>query len=92
MDSIERIALLFVVILVYGISIVLAVATSQRSHTDKSKRLWATLCKALPYSLSIIAAFSFRTHGLWEVVGGAVVFVVLTWVVLWGAKKQWSSP
>ena len=89
--SIAQISVALVGLLVYGVSIVMAVAASQRASTDKSRRFRTKFWQALPYCLSLIASMSFRDHGLLDVIGAAIIFLALTWVVLWGVKKQWTS-
>lgn len=86
-----NIAVVFVGLLAYGVSVVMAVAVSQRISTNQTHRSRTLFWQALPYCLSLVAAMSFRDHGLLDVIGAAVIFLALTRVVLWGVKKQWDD-
>lgn len=77
---------------VYGGSIVMAVAqyesATDKQYNTRKKLFW----KSLPYAISLVPTLYQSFKGQDLVNGGlfAITFLVLTWVLVFAVRKQWQ--
>lgn len=85
-----KLVILAIAFPVYLVSVVVAVA-SYRSTSTTTGFLRKLIFRAPPYAIAIIVALLLaNTSDSWHmVVLEAAFYVALTWVLVWGVRKQW---
>lgn len=89
-NAVSKLVVLAIVFPVYLISVVIAVA----SYNDAAVGVGLIrkfVFRALPYGIAIaVALFLARSGDGWDaIVLEAALYSALTWVIVWGVRKQW---
>jgi hypothetical protein len=85
------IAILVVGLTAYLASVIVAVKVTLNPHSWKERRFQCNFWKGLPYLIGVMPAAYFWKHGTANVLGGMTLFAALTWVIVWGFKRELSG-
>jgi len=86
------IAILAIGLIAYFASVLMAVRVSLQSDFWKERPFQRAFWKGLPYPIGIMPAGYFWKYGINDVLGGVVLFAAITWVIVWGFKKELGGP